>query len=287
LNSQKQIIQAQNKIEMLKCQFAAHFCYNKGELLNYISWTLSIIGAVLVLLPVYDEKYALIIPLIVDFMTIIFRMTAKRNIKLAASLRSYFDDTVLGFHNPKFSTETVNMLWEKISIIESRHSKKCQRSIISTDQSEIPGMKDWYCFHKDCSTNEEAVFECQRQNYWWTEKEYRIRKYIYAVLTLSLYVALTVGFYSYPLKTIICLFGIIVNLYDDIRESKKCDKIMQSIETIINMQDIDKNPTQILALQSYIDSRRELLITEIDLIHRKNAKNWSTLYESIYNSQKK
>ena len=124
---------------MLKCQFAAHFCYNKGELLNYVSWILSIIGAMLVLLPVFDEKYALIIPLIVDVMTIIFRMTAKRNIKLAASLRSYFDDTVLGFHSPKFSTETVNMLWEKISVIESRHSKNVNGRLSQQINLKFPG----------------------------------------------------------------------------------------------------------------------------------------------------
>ena len=271
---------------MLKCQFAAHFCYNKGELQNYASWSLSIIGAVLIFFPFSNEKYSLIIPIIINILTIIFRMAAKSNIKLAASFRSYFDDTVLGFNNPKFSTETVNSLWEKISIIELRHTKKCQQAISSTDQSEIPGMKDWYSFHNDCNTSEEAVFECQRQNYWWTEKEYQIRKYIYAFLLLILIITLIIGLCSYPLKTIVCLLGIIVNLYDDILESKKCDDIMQSIKTIINMPNIDKNPAQILELQSFIDSRRELLVTEINLIHRKNAKKWAVLYSSVYNNQR-
>ena len=78
MNNQTQIRELQNKDEMLKSQFVAHICFNNAEKLNYLSWALSLIGALLIIVPTGDGIIALFIPILVDVITLVFRILAKK-----------------------------------------------------------------------------------------------------------------------------------------------------------------------------------------------------------------
>ncbi|SFK53251.1 hypothetical protein SAMN05216390_101489 [Lachnospiraceae bacterium KH1T2] len=285
MNNQTQITQKQNEENMLKCQFASHICFNQAEMLNYFSWFLSIIGSLLVFTPSEETSFLIIIPGILGIMTLVSHNLAKNNVKWGAKMRNYFDNEVFGLEKPEYTAEVTHSIWEKINSIENKYSRLCQYSIHATDQSDTPGMKDWYTFPKNYTTSEAAVFECQHQNYWWTNKEYNIRRIIYLIAFSVLIIAIIVGIHYSPIKTLACFLGFAVNLYEDFSESIRCHELMVSMKTILDNPDAESNLSLISQLQNYIEKRRELLILEIDLIHKKNAKKWSTLYKSIFNYQ--
>lgn len=281
LNNQTQIRELQNKDEMLKSQFVAHICFNNAEKLNYLSWALSLIGALLIIVPTGDGIIALFIPILVDVITLVFRILARKNVAWAAKLRNYFDNIVLGLDN-HISDAEVSSITEKINIITGRYQKKCSNIIHNTDQSNVPGLKDWYSFPKETKSPLDAVFECQRQNFWWTEKQNHIRKIIYGLVIFLFIIVFMVGIHFYPVKTLACVLGLFVNLIDDIRENYKSQILLEKMKALIDTPNASSDQNIISQLQNYIEQRRELLAIEINFVHSKNAKKWSRLYNSTY-----
>lgn len=279
MNSQAQILQKENQKDMLECQFASRVCFNRAEKLNYIAWLLSIPSALLILPLSFNEELSIALPLIIAVFTLIARKIARYYVEWGARLRNYFDSKVLDIGATEISKEEHSLILEKVQTIANKYPDECRTAINTDDQADIPGVKNWYTFSRKYTSNESAVFECQRQNYWWTDKQFLYRKIIYSIILVILALAVTVGIYYSPVKTIFCLISLILNLYDDISENIRAWKIMQSVKTIVALPGIENNSSQISRLQTYIEKRRGLLVLEINSIHRKFAKQWAKLYK--------
>lgn len=280
MNSQAQILQKENQKDMLECQFASRVCFNRAEKLNYIAWLLSIPSALLIIPLPIKEEISIAIPLIIAAITLIIRRLARYYVEWGAKLRNFFDFNVLNIGTSEISWEDHSSILEKIRTIANKHPDECQLAINADDQSDIPGVKNWYTFSREFNFNEAAVFECQRQNYWWTDKEFLYRKVAHFIVLAILMIAVIIGVCYHPVKTIFCLISLVLNLYDDISENIKAWKIMQSIKTIVTLPGIENNPSQIKRLQDYIEKRRGLLVLEINSLHRKFAKQWARLYKA-------
>ena len=279
MNSQNEIIQKQNDDGMLKCQYAARKYYNQAEILNYISWVIAFISSITFFIPESLGVISLIIPFIINILTLILSYSIKCNVKLGAQMRNFFDEKVLGIGN-SFSASDEHKIWEKANtLIEARNNTFAYQST-HNGKDKPPGLKDWYVFTKSKYTPKEAVFECQKQNYWWTEKLYRKRIQIYIIVAIiSLFISV-IGFLISPLKTFLCLFSFVLKLCTDIVEFTHCNQAMKSISTITNLKIESLNQSTLEELQQHIKERREIQILEMNYFHKKNAYKWSSLYET-------
>lgn len=279
MNNQEEILRKQNDEGMLKCQYAARTYYNRAEVESYISWILSLIAAAFIFIQDTTGVILLIISIIIDIVTLILQYLVDRNVKNGAQMRNFFDAKVLGTCN-SYSPSEEHGIWEKANTIVNAKNNAFAYQSTHNGKNTPPGLKDWYVFSKTYSTPEEAVFECQKQNFWWTDKLYKRRILIYiAVATIFLVIA-GIGIHFSPLKTFLCLLSFSVNLFSDILESVHCSHVMQSIKTIVELQSEAINPCIIEDLQKRIKERREIQMLEINRLHNKNAPKWSDLYEN-------
>ena len=280
MNTQEEITRRQNDEGMLKCQYAARKYYNCAEIACYISWILALIGAVIIIVPNSVGVGLLVIPVIIDIITLILQHLVEQNVKNGAKMRNFFDARVLGICNSYSSSEERD-IWEKANTMVNADKDTFSYQCTHSGKDTPPGLKDWYVFTKTYSTPEDAVFECQKQNFWWTDKMYKSRIIFYIIIGAVLFNIANIGFHYSPLKTVLCLISIAVNLSADILGSIHCSRVMQSIKTITELQNAAINQYVIEDLQKLIKERREIQLLEINRIHSKNAPKWSILYETI------
>lgn len=280
MSTQEEITRRQNDEGMLKCQYAARKYYNCAEIASYISWILALIGAVIVFVPNSVGVGLLVIPVIIDIITLILQHLVEQNVKNGAQMRNFFDARVLGICNSYSSSEERD-IWEKANTIVNADKDAFSYQCTHSGKDSPPGLKDWYVFTKTYSTPEGAVFECQKQNFWWTDKLYKSRIIFYIFIGAVLFVIANIGVHYSPLKTVLCLISIAVNLCTDIFGSLHCSHVMQSIKAITELQNAAINQYVIEDLQKLIKERREIQLLEINRIHSKNAPKWSKLYEAI------
>ena len=280
MNNQEEILRKQNDEGMLKCQYAARTYYNRAEIESYVSWVLALIAASFIFIPDKIGVILLIIPIIIDIVTLILQYLVDRTVKNGAQMRNFFDAKVLGICD-SYSPSDEHDIWEKANTIATARKNTFAYQRTHNGKDTPPGLMDWYVFSKTYSTPEEAVFECQKQNFWWTDKLYQKRIRIYIITAVVFFFIAIIGFCFSPLKTILCLVSFAVKLCADIRGSVQCSHVMQSIKTLSDLQSTAINPSIIESLQEKIKERREIQILEINKLHLKNAHKWSVLYENI------
>lgn len=280
MNNQEEILRKQNDEGMLKCQYAARTYYNRAEIESYISWILALIAAALIFIPDKIGVILLIIPIIIDIATLILQYLVEQNVKNGAQMRNFFDAKVLGICD-SYSPSEEHGIWEKANTIVTVKKNTFAYQSTHNGKDTPPGLKDWYGLSKTYSTPGEAVFECQKQNFWWTDKLYQKRIHIYIITAIVFFVIAIIGFCFSPLKTILCLVSFAVKLCADIRGSIHCSHIMQSIKTLSELRSEAVNPC-IKDLQKLINERRKIQILEIDRLHKKNSAKWSMLYETTF-----
>lgn len=281
MNNQEEILRKQNDKGMLKCQYAARTYYNRAEIISYISWGLALIGAIIVFIPDSFGVSLLIIPIIIDILAFVLQFFTEQNVKNGAQMRNFFDAKVLGICD-SYSPSEEHDIWEKANTIVDAKRNTFAYQSTHNGKDVPPGLKDWYVFSKTYSSPEEAVFECQKQNFWWTNKLYKTRILIYFIVAIVLLVIAGIGMCFSPLKTLLCLLSFVVKLYSDIRGAIHCSHIMQSIKTITELPSETINPYLIENLQKRIQERREIQVLEINKLHKKNAPKWSAMYENIF-----
>ncbi len=278
MNNQEEILRKQNDEGLLKCQYAARKYYNRAEIMNYLSWALALICSVLIFIPDSFGVMLLILPAAIDILTLILQYLVEQAVKNGAKIRNFYDAKVLGTCD-SYSSFEEREIWEKANTIANANKKDYDYQSTHNGKHIPPGLKDWYVFPKTYSTPEEAIFECQRQNYWWTDKLYQKRIHYYIIAAIIFTIIAAIGIHFSPLKTILSLIGLAVKLCADIRGSLQCSHIMQSIKTITELPSEAINPSVLESLQEKIKKRREIQILEINKLHSKNAYNWSDLYE--------
>ena len=256
INSQI-ISDRQNESLLLKIQYASRRYFNSAEIVNYVSWLLCIVSAVMIFIP--DSAPELIekgIPVLLDVFAFITVYIFNSKLKNAASLRNYFDSYVLMICEDNYTDVRKQELREIALNTYNRHKKEADISIQKTGRDKPPGVKDWYEF-KNPVDDLQAQFACQKQNIWWNKKMVKNRMIILPIILfilISFFVAMFVLFKSDAPSIIVCAIGIILKVIERIIEHYFYHKISIKIEAIIP-------------------------VLEINIIHKLKAKQYSSSYE--------
>lgn len=209
----------------------------------------------------------------------------RNNQSKAAMLRNYFDACVLGIKEENYTETDLRNINKIVCSTVSKKTIERDIQITHTGRDNPPGVKDWYEFSKEFPGNE-AVFECQRQNGCWNDDLCKRRIYITVVafvVTTSVYWLVVNLLQVGVLKSVICFIGVVIGLVEQFVENYRYLSISKTADDSIAVLNISRDSAHLEYLQGLINSRRELLVLEINCIHKKNAKKWSEKYEQISN----
>lgn len=104
---------------------------------------------------------------------------------------------------------------------------------------------------------------------------------IYLIISLLLFICVImfILFKSDILSVMVCTIGIVVKIVERILEHYNYHVLSIKIETIQNHAERYLTEEIISELQDLINERRGIPVLEINLIHKRNAKKYSTSYE--------
>jgi len=129
----------------------------------------------------------------------------KKNVYWASALRKYFDAYVLGINIDQFKESEI----EKLEELSIKATKKCveksKEQMSNTCYDTPPGVHNWYEFSQTLS-EQDAIYECQKQNCWWNKK-LMYKRILYTIIVLLLLFIVYLVFYLFiKAKTGILLF---------------------------------------------------------------------------------
>lgn len=166
----------QNEDRMLRYQYTSRCYYDHAETQNDLVWLCCIISWLTIVLPGSSAwgMFFIAVPFFVDIIAAILNWRMTSNVSWASALRKCFDAYVLGFNTNQFTEFEVREL-EELSIKAVKHSpEKSQEQMTNTGRDNPPGVRNWYEFSQPLS-EQDAIYECQKQNCWWNKKITRER----------------------------------------------------------------------------------------------------------------
>lgn len=272
----------QNEDLLLKIQYASRNYFNSAEKLNYLSWMLCIASAAMIFVPDSASKFiSMGIPALLEVFAFITACIFNRKLKNAAALRNYFDSYILMIGEENYTDARKQELREIALSTYQRHKNKADISIQKTGRNKPPGVKDWYEF-KNPLEHLHAQFECQKQNIWWNKKMVKIRMIILHIIVfflITLVIAISMLYKSDVLRTVVCASGIVLKIIERLCEHYKYHEISIRIEAIQSHAERELTAEAVKELQELIGERREIPVLEMNIIHTKKAKQYSSLYE--------
>lgn len=281
------ITKRQNKLCMLKIQYAARVCYNNAEKLNYIVWLFCLVSAFSVFLPEslpYHLSFA--VPFVADIAAWVLMNIVNRNVVKAAELRKYFDAYSIDIAINEFSEAEKRKLIELAEDKYAKNPKQAELQIKNTGSDYPPGVYDWYKF----STKYESLkakFECQCQNTWWDKKQFPLKytvKAIAFVMVAILFIVLMI--HNSFVKTLLCSAGLLIKLAERMIDGFRYWRISIEIDGAQKTLEAHLTPEGIKELQVLIDKRRAVNILGINLLHKKSANKLTKRYDDITNPGK-
>lgn len=281
---QDEIIRRQNQPDLLKCQYVSRHFYNAAEKSGRVAFILALISGIINLLPNTASgtwnSISWAAPIIIDLFIFIFYYIMSEQIRKASMIRNYFDAIVLEF-DELIEQNSVNDIRRIVTEVSRKRPEECKTQISNTGKDVPPGVKDWYTFSKNYA-DEDAVFECQKQNQWWNNKLMKLRLSIVAILFIigiALFVIAGVFFISSPFKTLIGGLGFLAVFIDSIIENRKYIDISHKIDNSFELLENEKTRRQIIHLQKLIAHRRELRVVEFNFLHKLTNKQNTNEYE--------
>lgn len=285
---QKEIEKRQNEEKMLKCQFAARYYFNAAELWRRCGFWCSFLSVLMFLVPWVDgvsaERAAIILPCVLDGLLAVSILAVNNNVRKGALLRNYFDRVVFGFSVDRYDTREISELVQRAV---SHKPKKCGLQILHTSEDRLPGVRNWYKFSQKYSDHE-VIFECQKQNQWWTKRMVLMKITVYLLLFLAVIIAgiavvclLQINLF----RVLACLLGLIIAFGDGLVNEVKGLLALVEIKGCIEALNISHSRKQIEMLQRKIEERRKLPVLEINFVHRLRSRKLSMRYDEISNGE--
>ncbi len=272
----------QNEDEYLKIQYAARKYFNIAENINYLSWLVCLLSALMVLVPDGVAKWITIgVPLLLDFLALILTFLFNNKLKNATELRNYFDSQVLMINESNYTDIDKQNLKELALDIYQKNRAEADISIRNTGRDNPPGVRNWYEFKREV-LDINAQYECQKQNIWWNKKMVENRLICFPLIFILLLIifGLIFAFLKTDVWTIIvCSAGIVSKIVERIVEHYKYHVISIKIETIRDHIENHLTADDIEKLQLLINERRSIPVLELNLIHKKKANKYSNSYD--------
>lgn len=154
----------QNEDQFLKIQYASRKYFNSAEKINYLSWLLCIMSALMALVP--DSVSRLIsmgIPVFLEVLALVSSLSFDHMLKNGVALRNYFDSYVLMIGEDAYTDIKKQELRDLALNSYQKHKSKADIIIHNTGRDSPPGVRNWYEF-KNNIDGIQAQFECQKQN---------------------------------------------------------------------------------------------------------------------------
>lgn len=274
----------QNEEKMLRYQFASRYYYNTAESFDILIWIVCFCAWLTLLLPTGGawDIIALCTSTALDVAAFIFFFQLGKNVKRASALRAYFDSYVLGIPANKYADEKPTLLEEWALDITEKHADDYSMQSAHTGHDTPPGVRDWYEFSHEC-TGLSAVFSCQMQNCWWTQKVSHIKQVV-SVIVSFLFGALFcyVAFVAWPEKGIwqilLSAVGILLKVIERVIAKVNYRRLSNELAGSVKTLEANLSSAGIEELQKLIDERRATLSLESNLIHKLKANALSARY---------
>lgn len=283
MNNEK-ISKRQNEELMLRFQFAARKCYNTAENLDIGIWVVCFIAWLTILLPSGGawDTVALCISTVMDIAAFILFWQLSENIKRASSLRAYFDAYVLNIALDRYSQTELRQLEEWALDAEEKSPSEYSVQVAHTGHDTPPGVRDWYEFSLPCS-GLSAIFVCQKQNCWWTNKVAHSGQIIATIISIcALGLFILVAYAAWPEKSIwqiaLSAVGIILKVVERISSKFKYRHMSDQLTGASKALESNLTEAGILNFQKLIDERRAIPVVESNLVHRLRARVLSERY---------
>lgn len=276
----------QNEDRMLRYQYASRSYYNCAQTLNDLVWVFCVIAWLTIfwpnnystgrMFPLAVSSFASIIAAILNS-----QMTAK--VSLASALRNYFDTYVLGINTDQITELTLQEMEELSIKAVKRRPEESKEQMSNTGHNNPPGVRNWYEFSNPLS-EEDAIYECQKQNCWWNKKII-YKSIIITALVLFVLVSLAIflliktktGIMFAILSSFAFLSKCALRLYTNWKYYRLSLKIDGALDVLTNSRS-DEN---IINLQTLIDARRSIPVLGRNNIHKRHAKEYAELYNKI------
>ena len=275
----------QNEPWMLRIQYAAKYHFNRAEKIGHWIWIAALLAELCIFLPESTPdllKWGCPVSFLI--IELLISDSFKNHIKTASSLRNFFDSYVLNLKYNEYSSNQIEEFEEEALRVFDKKVDAATTQISNTGRDFPPGVKDWYEFPKQYLDND-AIFECQKQNKYWNHVLSKKRRYLYfSIMIISLLPLLIVGLWgNHGLRwsMLMCVSGLVLRGIDRICAHISYARISHEIDSIVDNLSKDHKYSNLLDLQSKIDTRRTLPVLESDAIHKKLAAKISTTYERI------
>ncbi|WP_368293581.1 S-4TM family putative pore-forming effector [Dehalobacter sp. TBBPA1] len=277
----------QNEERMLRYQYASRRYYNRAETLNDLVWMCLIISWFAIFLPDSSHWGMLFIalPFFTDIIATILNWRMNINVSSASALRKYFDAYVLCINIDQYTGSEVQEL-EELSIKAIKNSpKKSKEQMANTGRDTPPGVRNWYEFSQPLS-EQDAKYECQKQNCWWNKKITHER-IIRSGIELLVFVVLAIFFVINAktnagiIQVIFSSGGLIIKCAERLVANGKYYMLSLKIDGALDILTNSRSDENIKNLQAKIDMRRAMPVLERNHIHKRNAKKYSELYHDI------
>ncbi len=289
MRKQERIQVRQNEDEMLRTQAAAKSYYNKAEKQNFIAFAISVSSVFTMFMTKGENQIWNFLvtwaPAICGVMVYLFYMLMTRNVERASKLRNYFDAYVLEVGDLPTTDNEKRNITELVRKANKGRDNKASIQMHNTGRDNPPGIKDWYEFSKEFP-DEQAVYECQRQNIWWSKKLVNKAIFINAIVALLIFmfgIVMSVLGSTDSAVTALIIFAItyLLTFADRIKNYLAYVKISCEIDGINATVAHSGNEEQLLFLQEKINDRRELPVLGINYMHIKDSAKIAKQYEEI------
>jgi len=273
---------------MLRYQYASRSYYNSAEKLNDLVWLIVVFAWSVIFWHdnlSFSKIFSVGICFFADMVAMILNSQIKKNVYWASALRKYFDAYVLGINIDQFKESEI----EKLEELSIKATKKCveksKEQMSNTCYDTPPGVHNWYEFSQTLS-EQDAIYECQKQNCWWNKK-LMYKRILYTIIVLLLLFIVYLVFYLFiKAKTGILLFffsssGLVLKCVE--RSIANCKYYMLSlkIDGALEVLTNSRSDENIKNLQTQIDARRSMLVLERNFIHKHYAKEYTELFDDI------
>lgn len=281
MNTRKETIQErQNEEMMLKTQYVARAKYNSAEKQGTFAWVMCIASAVTIFIPsTFPDAFQIMAPILCDVLALIASIRQNSLVKTAANYREYFDARVFGINDSQ------NKTYENdIKEYCMDHAEECDIQTNNTGLDTPPGVRNWYDL-SEVKPDDNAVFECQKQNAWWEE---RLSKKRVALLVSFIIIAAVVLVVLWPMikdangiTRVIFSSAIIIKTIERLNAEYEYEVISHKIEGAIGNMSVGLSEENILDLQKWINEKRHCNVVGMNILHKKLARSLSETYQTI------
>jgi len=277
-----EIEKRQNEDRMLRYQYASRWYFNRAEKFNDLVWVFCIISWLVILLPdIPNAKVLLIaIPFFADAISAILNWRMTVYVSSASSLRKYFDAYVLGINIDQFEAHEVQKLEELLIKAVKYSPEKSKEEMANTGRDNPRGVRNWYEFSQPLS-EQDAIYECQKQNSWWNKK-ISCERIICAVIGLLVFIPLAIFLITITkveiFITILSSGAFILKFIERIVTNGRYYMLSLKIDGALDVLTSSRTDENIKKVQAIIDERRAMPVLERNRIHKRRSKEYHELY---------